>query len=175
MPIRPELRPLYPPYWRELSSHIRFESAQGRCQRCGRPHLARLRCLPDGRWFDDQAASARRRWIAGAVFPKESGARHQGSRSEDLRRRRRSQPNRFSAVCQEPSWLENIELLTEKAIKRKNDRQRIFSRLMTLPCLSKRTSPRTLDSPRRPAGNGSFREVGKRAGRTEIGSARSLY
>src|SRR3954452_1184574 len=56
MPIRPELRPLYPPHWRELSSHVRFERAGGRCQRCGRPHLARLRCLPDGRWFDEQAA-----------------------------------------------------------------------------------------------------------------------
>jgi hypothetical protein len=54
MPIRPELRPLYPPHWRELSSHVRFERAGGRCQRCGRPHLARLRCLPDGRWFDEQ-------------------------------------------------------------------------------------------------------------------------
>jgi len=42
MPIRPELRPLYPPHWRELSSHVRFERAGGRCQRCGRPHLARL-------------------------------------------------------------------------------------------------------------------------------------
>src|SRR3954454_22772891 len=27
MPIRPELRPLYPPHWRELSSHVRFERA----------------------------------------------------------------------------------------------------------------------------------------------------
>jgi hypothetical protein len=56
MPIRRELRPLYPPHWRELSSHIRFERAEGRCQRCGRPHLVLLRCLPDGRWFDEQAA-----------------------------------------------------------------------------------------------------------------------
>ena len=24
MPIRPELRPLYPPHWRELSSHVRY-------------------------------------------------------------------------------------------------------------------------------------------------------
>ena len=61
MPIRPELRPLYPPHWRELSSHVRFERAGGRCQRCGRPHLALLRCLPDGRWFDEQAATWRDR------------------------------------------------------------------------------------------------------------------
>jgi hypothetical protein len=30
MPIRPELRPLYPPHWRELSSHVRFERAGDR-------------------------------------------------------------------------------------------------------------------------------------------------
>ncbi len=42
MPIRPELRPLYPPHWRELSSHVRFERAEGRCERCGRPHLVLL-------------------------------------------------------------------------------------------------------------------------------------
>jgi len=49
MPIRPELRRLYPPHWRGLSSHVRFERAGGRCQRCRRPHLARVRCLPDVR------------------------------------------------------------------------------------------------------------------------------
>lgn len=32
---------------------MRFERAKGKCQGCGRPHLVRLRCLPDGRWFDD--------------------------------------------------------------------------------------------------------------------------
>jgi len=42
MPIRPELRPLYPPHWRELSNHVRFARAGGKCQRCGRPHLALL-------------------------------------------------------------------------------------------------------------------------------------
>ena len=61
MPIRPELRPLYPPHWRELSSHVRFERAGGKCQGCGRPHLALLRCLPDGRWFDEKAATWRDR------------------------------------------------------------------------------------------------------------------
>jgi len=61
MPIRPKLRPLYPPHWRELSSHVRFERADGRCQRCGRPDLVLLRCLPDGRWFDEQAATWRDR------------------------------------------------------------------------------------------------------------------
>ena len=57
MPVRPELRPLYPPHWRELSSRVRFERAGGKCQRCGRPHLALVRCLPDGRWFDEQSAT----------------------------------------------------------------------------------------------------------------------
>ena len=61
MPIRPELRALYPPHWRELSSQVRFERAGGRCQRCRRPHLALVRCLPDGRWFDEQAATWRDR------------------------------------------------------------------------------------------------------------------
>ena len=69
MPIRPELRPLYPPHWRELSSHVRFERAQGRCQRCGRPHLVLLRCLPDGRWFDEQAATWRDRQGRPARWP----------------------------------------------------------------------------------------------------------
>ena len=52
VPIRPELRPLYPPHWRALSEAVRFGRAAGRCERCGRPHKAVLRCLPDGRWFD---------------------------------------------------------------------------------------------------------------------------
>jgi hypothetical protein len=61
MPIRRELRPLYPPHWRELSDHVRFKRAGGRCQRCDRPHLALVRCLPDGRWFDEQATTWRDR------------------------------------------------------------------------------------------------------------------
>ena len=61
MPIRPELRPLYPSHWRELSSQVRFGRAGGRCQRCRRPHLSLIRCLPDGRWFDERAATWRDR------------------------------------------------------------------------------------------------------------------
>ena len=30
MPIRPELRQFYPPHWRELSSHVRFERVSTR-------------------------------------------------------------------------------------------------------------------------------------------------
>jgi hypothetical protein len=69
MPIRPELRPLYPPHWRELSSQVRFVRAGGKCQRCGRPHLAHVRCLPDGRWFDEQAATWRDRHGRMARWP----------------------------------------------------------------------------------------------------------
>jgi hypothetical protein len=52
MPIRPELRGCYPANWSEISRRVRFERAGGACQGCGRPHRTRVRCLPDGRWFD---------------------------------------------------------------------------------------------------------------------------
>jgi hypothetical protein len=52
MPIRPELRVLYPANWPDLSREIRFERAGGKCQSCGRPHGGVVLCLPDGRWFD---------------------------------------------------------------------------------------------------------------------------
>jgi hypothetical protein len=69
MPIRATLRPLYPPHWRELSRRVRFERAGGRCERCGRPHLVRLRCLPDGRWFDETARTWRDRRNRPASWP----------------------------------------------------------------------------------------------------------
>ncbi|MBK8177228.1 MAG: hypothetical protein IPK66_18815 [Rhodospirillales bacterium] len=56
MPIRRELRSLYPDYWSELSRRVRFERARGMCQKCGRPHGTIVRCLPDGRWFDPTEA-----------------------------------------------------------------------------------------------------------------------
>ena len=52
MPICRELRPLYPPHWKELSRQVRFVRAGGACERCGRPPGALIRCLPEGRWFD---------------------------------------------------------------------------------------------------------------------------
>jgi hypothetical protein len=52
MPIRRELRALYPPHWKELSRRVRFDRARGRCEACGRPHATLIRCLPDGRRFD---------------------------------------------------------------------------------------------------------------------------
>jgi len=42
MPIRPELRALYPPDWDEISARIRFRRANNRCEQCGavnyKPH-----------------------------------------------------------------------------------------------------------------------------------------
>lgn len=40
MPIRPENRNRYPPYWRVLSRMIRFGRGQGKCERCGEAHGA---------------------------------------------------------------------------------------------------------------------------------------
>lgn len=53
MPIRPELRWLYPIDWPLLSQQIRFGRARGRCEICGRPHGAAVTQLPDGRWWDE--------------------------------------------------------------------------------------------------------------------------
>ncbi len=69
VPIRPELRQLYPADWREISARVRFERAGEKCQGCGRPHLGRLRCLPDGRWFDEEAATWRDRRGRPARWP----------------------------------------------------------------------------------------------------------
>ena len=69
MPIRPEFRALYPKNWRELSQRVRFERAGGRCQGCARPHLAKVRCLPDGRWFDEAARTWRDRRGRPARWP----------------------------------------------------------------------------------------------------------
>lgn len=41
MPIRPELKPLYPDNWAKISAQIRFERAKGRCERCGHAHGTR--------------------------------------------------------------------------------------------------------------------------------------
>ena len=54
MPIRRDLRDLYPVNWTDVSRIVRFERAAGRCQTCRRPHGLVVRCLPDGRWYDPQ-------------------------------------------------------------------------------------------------------------------------
>jgi len=38
MPIRRELRDLYPAHWSALSRRVRFERPGGVCQGCGLPH-----------------------------------------------------------------------------------------------------------------------------------------
>lgn len=58
MPIRPEMRELYPPEWPLISSYIRFDRALGRCEcdgRCGAPmHRAwiSLSLLHSNQWPD---------------------------------------------------------------------------------------------------------------------------
>ena len=41
--------------WRDLSAHVRFERARGRCERCARPHSRTVHQLNDGRWWDEDA------------------------------------------------------------------------------------------------------------------------
>lgn len=55
MPIRPELRWLYPIDWPQITAAIRFERAGGRCEHCARPHGRTVLCLGDGRWWDADA------------------------------------------------------------------------------------------------------------------------
>jgi hypothetical protein len=59
MPIKRQLRFLYPIDWRELSAVIRFERAQSRCERCARPHGEEILHLGDGRWWDKAARTWR--------------------------------------------------------------------------------------------------------------------
>jgi hypothetical protein len=76
MPIRAEMKEVYPSDWPEISRRVRFERAGGICQGCGRPHGMKIRCLPDGRWFDP----TRRTWPNGCGRP---------ARWPDLEERRR--------------------------------------------------------------------------------------
>jgi hypothetical protein len=54
MPIRASLRWFYPIDWPQLSREIRFVRAKGRCETCCRRHKAKVLCIPDGRWFDQE-------------------------------------------------------------------------------------------------------------------------
>lgn len=65
MPIRADLKALYPDNWPEISHRIRFVRADGRCETCTRPHGNRLRCLPDGRWRRHGSAA----WFDGVGKP----------------------------------------------------------------------------------------------------------
>ncbi|WP_407529646.1 hypothetical protein [Methylobacterium oryzisoli] len=65
MPIRREHRGFYPIDWPQLSAVIRFRRAGGRCEGCGRPHLQRIVCLSDGRWWDAEAGM----WRSGRGRP----------------------------------------------------------------------------------------------------------
>ncbi|MCP5449807.1 MAG: hypothetical protein H6972_04460 [Gammaproteobacteria bacterium] len=54
MPINPELRPLYPPNWRELANWIKFERAGGHCEWCGREHGTTVLVIASGGWLDPE-------------------------------------------------------------------------------------------------------------------------
>lgn len=56
MPIRREMRFLYPIDWPQISRFVLFgrpgRFGPGRCDLCGRPHEKRVFQMADGRWFD---------------------------------------------------------------------------------------------------------------------------
>ncbi|WP_174278237.1 hypothetical protein [Sphingomonas bacterium] len=55
MPIRAEHRWLYPIDWPQISSIVRFVRAEGRCERCRRPHGRYVAQLGvDGVWWDGE-------------------------------------------------------------------------------------------------------------------------
>jgi len=67
--------------WPQLSHHVRFVRAKGRCEHCGRPHGHEVRCLPDGRWFDVEAHSWRDAQGRPAAWPDVVDyARHRSTR-----------------------------------------------------------------------------------------------
>ena len=57
--IRREHRFFYPIDWPQLSTVIRFDRAQGRCEGCRRPHGRVVYHLGDGRWWDADASTWR--------------------------------------------------------------------------------------------------------------------
>jgi hypothetical protein len=61
VPIRPELRHLYPIDWPQVSRWVRFVRAGGRSEACRRPHGRTVLRLGDGRWWDEE----RRLWRDG--------------------------------------------------------------------------------------------------------------
>ena len=69
MPIRREMRWLYPIDWPQLSRLVRVGRAGGRCESCGRPHAIALLQLPDGRWLDPEAGEWRDDAGAVAAWP----------------------------------------------------------------------------------------------------------
>jgi hypothetical protein len=128
MPIPRELRAYYPPNWPEISAAVRFGRAGGRCEGCGRPHGARVACLPDGRWFDAAAgdwrgpdgarapwpdiveiAAQRTTWVILATCHRDHDPRHNA-------------PNNLMALCQ------RCHLLHDRAYHRARRRLRYLLR-----------------------------------------------
>jgi hypothetical protein len=107
MPIKPELRWLYPIDWRELSAAVRFGRARGRRGVCRRPHGATVWRLDNGRRSDEHALT----WRGGAG---RGGAgtvarRHRPDRRRAPRRSPGSRRPRRTATTTAPStcggWL----------------------------------------------------------------------
>jgi hypothetical protein len=80
MPIRPEVRWLYPVDWPQLSKMVRFERAKGRCETCGRPHGQQVHHLGDGRWWDEE----REVWRDGHGRPVKRLAHYDGGAATHL-------------------------------------------------------------------------------------------
>jgi hypothetical protein len=79
MPIKPEMRGFYPSDWPQISRRVRFERAAGICQGCGRPHGTKIRCLPDGRWFDPRRAFGAMAAVGRRAGPISSKPRRSGT------------------------------------------------------------------------------------------------
>ncbi len=69
MPTLSRSRWHHPIDWPQISHHVRFVRAKGRCEQCARPHGHEVRCLPDGRWFDVESQSWRDGEGHPAVWP----------------------------------------------------------------------------------------------------------
>jgi hypothetical protein len=74
MPIRKEMKSLYPPDWPDISRRIR-ERAGNRCEQCGAPNVQVIArgtdgtyMLMDGQVFDAETGAAKG-WARGSEYP----------------------------------------------------------------------------------------------------------
>jgi hypothetical protein len=106
VPIRPELRWLYPIDWPILSRIIRFGRAHGRCEQCSRPHARGLLQLEDGRWLDPERGIWRDDAGFEAAWPDLEGLARARERSVILgvahldHDPTNNRPNNLRALCQ---------------------------------------------------------------------------
>ena len=62
MPINPDLRHHYPPNWRELAAHIKFERTGGHCEWCDRPHGEGVGVIKACGWLDPATGARFDEW-----------------------------------------------------------------------------------------------------------------